>query len=579
MRRTIVVLSALAILTALSVPIDSASAKTVSQYKQKSYRDGGVTLRMSVPKGSVLNPGDEISFTYQASQDGYAVLFNIDAEGYVHLIHPVEGDFARADARETYRVPASRGDQLLVSGQTGMEFIFALTVADRAALDADELAYLRDMESRPLEERYRIDGDPFIAANIIAGELVRGVSHRDGVFLDFTYFFVNERVDHPCYLCGECDGSGDPLCDDFELVANLDRTTPLTYPLRRAYQMIYRNAPVDDGDDIDVAYIEEDDGDDDRVDINFYPYSSRVRYVTRPQAYGYDWDWYDPLWYDPWSSGYVYSSWTYPYYGHYNSWSFGWGWYDGCYYSSWYYPRYYSSYDYYHHNYYDYASYRHVNYKTAYKQRSSTIYRDNTSLVSLRDRSVKRNDKLRIASGDLRHSRTGSSVKAVRGRSSRTSVKGTSTRTSTRKGVRTTTRVTNRRGKASIKSNRGDTRRTTKGVKRSTQPRVRSKSNRTRDGKSYKPRSNTRSGKSSRSAVKRGRRSSSSKSKSYKRPSGSSRTRSQSVKSTRRSNSSSSKSRPAVRRSSSRSSKSPARSSSRSTSSRSGSSKSKSKRR
>jgi len=403
MKRTTILLAVATLLVATPGP-RHADAQAISQYKRTSYRDGGVVLRMNAEKGSILNPGEDVSFTYQTSDDAYVILFNIDTEGYVNLIAPADGRLSLAEARETYRVPDGN-ERLVVSGETGMEFVFALSVADPSSIDLDELAYLRDLDGKPRADAYRIDGDPFLAANIIAGELVRGISHREGVYLDYVYFYVNDRVDHPCYLCGECDGSAATSdCTNYDVVANFDRAAPLTYPLRRAFDMVERGAPARDAGDMQAVY--DDGSGDDRVYVTFYPYSVEARYITRPWAYSYDpWYWDDPFWYDPGACGWVYyPTWSYPYYRNYWGWSFWWGSWGGYYCSGWYYPRYHHWHDYYHDNYY---GYRHVAYKKAYKERSQTLYKGSSSaLVAARTEAVKRNDRLRIASTDLRRTTT-----------------------------------------------------------------------------------------------------------------------------------------------------------------------------
>lgn len=487
MKRLLMFLSAACLLAA-------STANAVSTYKKTSYTDGGVVLRASAAKGSILNPGEQISFTYQTSEDAFVVLFNIDTEGYVHLLYPYDTAPEMAQARRTYRVPAGQ-DKLLVSGETGMEFVFAVTVPFRGALDDEELAYLRDVESRPIEDRYRIDGDPFLAANIIAGELVRGVSHRNGVFLDYTYFYVNQRVDYPCYLCGDCAGqAASGMCDQYDLVANFDRSFPLTYPLQRAYDAVERGTPAG-GSDVQLTR-QETVGDDD-VNVSFYPYSVEVRYVTRPRVYANDWGWYgsywyDPFWDDPWSCGWVYyPGWSYPWYGHYSGWSFGWGYWGGYYCSNWYWPRYHHWRDYYYNDYWDYAGYNRAKYKTAYKERSNSLYRDN-ALVSVRERSVKRNPSLRIASRNLKTPpRT---ISVAKDTHLRTPVRGLGPAT-TRKAIGRT-RVTTRAGKSlsGISRTRTVSPRVKSGVRRPIRSTYepRSRSNSTRPRATVKPRSSTR---------------------------------------------------------------------------------------
>lgn len=480
----------------------TTGANALSEYKKTSYRDGGVVLRMNAAEGSILNPGEEISFTYQSAEDAYVVLFNIDTQGYVHLISPEDGVPALAEARRTYVVPEEARTHLVVSGETGMEFVFALTIPIRSLIDLDELAYLRDIDTKVVEDRYRIEGDPFLAANIIAGELVRGITHREGIFLDYVYFFVNQRVDYPCYLCGGCDGSNvDPMCDQYQIVEMLDRSQPLAYPLRRAYELIDQTAPAAD---VEAAYADGEEGDGDRVIVTFYPYTSQVRYVTRPWAYAYDpWYWDDPFWYDPWTCGWVYyPGWRYPYYWNYWSWSFAWGPWGGYYCSGWYYPRYHHWHDYYYHNYYDYA-YQRVNYKSAYKKRSETLYRDASSLVAVRRQSVKRNERLRIESKDLRRpQRLRTAEKSMKTPIARRTTMGRPGKTTRVVSTHERSRVITRGSKSTTSRRsviRSAPRQRTKGTSRTYEPRSRSTTRSKDTNSSVRSKTRTRSSSSSRS--------------------------------------------------------------------------------
>ena len=285
---------------------------------------GGVMVRANVPMGTVVGTGDRVTFEYQTRADAAVLVFNIDSQGYVHLLSPAAApEMARAN--QSYVVP-EEGAELVVDSPTGVEFVFALAVDDPSAIDTAELEHLRGTDTRGAEP-YRIDGDPFVAANMIAGELVRGVSHR-GVYFGYTYFYVNDRVEYPCYLCGACDGTpDDPACTDYRVVQTFDRRDPLAYPLKRAYETVAGDVATEDGADVVVP-----EGSD--VDVNFYPYGVEARAVDPFYASL----WNDTWWYDPF---YGYGPY-YPYYG--PGWSFsigwgwGWGWWGGYYCSGWYAP-------------------------------------------------------------------------------------------------------------------------------------------------------------------------------------------------------------------------------------------------
>jgi Domain of unknown function (DUF4384) len=403
---------------------------------------GGVMLRANVPMGTVLNTGDPISFQYQTSEDAAVLVFNIDSQGYVRLLYPT-GDVATARGHETYTVPDD-GAELVVDGETGVEFVFALAVDDPSAIDAAEVDRLRGSGASGAEP-YRIDGDPFIAANMIAGELVRGVS-RQGAYFGYTYFFVNQRVDYPCYLCGACDGvADDPTCTDYRIVQRFDRRDPLAYPLKRAYETVGLDMEVVDEGGASVVVPEGSD-----VDVNFYPYGVEARAVDP----FYSTLWSDAYWYDPFY-------WYGPYYPYYSpGWSigigfgWGWGWWGGYYCSGWYAPCGYGydpwcGYGYY----YPSGGYTQPEkFKAKYKS-------DASSLTTNRTVAAQRDGELRIASKDVQKSfsqQTQSSVRTKTGAVTRTAYQSGRTKgSSSMSGSRVKTSIGGQRAKVIKSSPRG----------------------------------------------------------------------------------------------------------------------------
>jgi hypothetical protein len=307
----------------LACLISFVSTASFALTSSRSSGPGGVVLRANVPMGSVLGTGDRISFEYQTRVDAAVVVFNIDTEGFVHLLYPA-GEPEVARARQNYPVPAD-GAELIIDARTGVEFVFAVSVEDASVIDEAELERWRSAEREGAPRR--IDGDPFVAANMLAAELIPGVSQQ-GAYFGYTYFYVNDRVEFPCYLCGACDGiPDDPACDDYRVVQTFERGGAIAYPLPRAYETVTEEVAIDEGAHIDVPQ-----GSD--VDVNFYPYGVEARAVDP----FYTSLWNDYWWYDPW---YWYGPY-YPYYG--PGWSFtigwgwGWGWWGGYYCSGWYAP-------------------------------------------------------------------------------------------------------------------------------------------------------------------------------------------------------------------------------------------------
>ncbi|MCK4548680.1 MAG: DUF4384 domain-containing protein, partial [Candidatus Krumholzibacteria bacterium] len=159
--------------------------------------DLDVSLRLIGGRGAVLMPGRDINLTFQTSSDAYVIIYNIDSEGYVHLLYPANGRPEMISGRKVHFLPEQgAGITWEVGGNTGVEYIHAIAVDDPSRIDRDELYYLAQNSTMPEERRLRIDMDPFLAFNMIDEELI-GDAERMTPATDYTYFYINRKVDYP----------------------------------------------------------------------------------------------------------------------------------------------------------------------------------------------------------------------------------------------------------------------------------------------------------------------------------------------------------------------------------------------
>lgn len=369
-----------ALLSALLIAVLASNASALTRANQTT--DGGVTLRANVSTGVVVDPGDGVSFQYQSARNSAVVVFDIDTRGNVSLLtdEPVT-----VRAHEMRNLPDD-GSELFAEGQPGVEFVFGVAVDDPSAFDKDAIASLRDGSRQ-------ITGDPFIAANMIAGEVVRNIA-QEIVFMGYTYFYVSDRVDYPCYLCGTCDGATSSECEGFHIAQNFDRNTSLAYPLARGYDMVdmAANNTLEDTTGDTVAMPSQDD------EVNFYPYGTDIHYAD-PIAMNswYNWGVYDPYYY--------YYPYSYPYCGYpYGfsigigwGWGWGWGWggyyAGGCYNPYWGCGGYYNGCGYYPGYGNGYGSGNIVKYKSQYKGANTA-----NTLTQNRAYAMKRDSNLQVAS-------------------------------------------------------------------------------------------------------------------------------------------------------------------------------------
>jgi hypothetical protein len=282
--------------------------------------------------GSIYSEGEAVGFSIRTDTDASIVVFNIDTDGFVHLLYPRGGkNIRRFSPDRIYYLPEDPDQSLVVGGTTGIEFVFALAVEDRGDINEEEIRFLADNENLPEERKFRVDGDPLLAANRIASQIVRGISHRKGVTLSFTYFYINEAVDFPRYLCEDCYKSGkDPYAKGmsrYVAYTDFENTDRLTYPLEQGFVLEYADEPR-------LKYDRDGNTSVTKVYVSYYPQWDHGYYDT---SWWYLDPWYYGGWYYP--SHYTYRSGFYWNIGWNWGWGGGWGWGSYPYY---YYPYYYN---------------------------------------------------------------------------------------------------------------------------------------------------------------------------------------------------------------------------------------------
>lgn len=334
------------LLAAIVISSAAASAAPVEINNSPALKpvpaaDLDVSLRLIGGTGAVLMPGRDINLTFQTSSDAYVIIYNIDSEGYVHLLYPASGRPEMINGKKVHFLPEQgAGVSWEVGGDTGVEYIHAIAVDDPSRIDHDELYYLAQNSTMPEERRLRIDMDPFLAFNMIDEELIDD-AERMTPATDYTYFYINRKVDYPGYLCYKCHSPSkisDPYameCPEVDIemmAANEDAGYP--YPQLFAVIQAGETAPEDEYESF--SYYE------DNLSLETSPYDYETQKVYLSVYYDYGYSPYYYYWPGYWSwYGGCNSSW-------YWNVSCGWGWGGGCYY------HHYPFYSWYPHSYYTY---------------------------------------------------------------------------------------------------------------------------------------------------------------------------------------------------------------------------------
>lgn len=178
-------------------------------------------------EGAVYRPGERIRVYFRASADCYVTLYNIDTEGYVHLLYPARSlDHHFIQGGTTYRLPSRRDPyDLVVSGPSGIEYIEAVA---SAAPFSHDLPWYLDPEYSEWEndqnpwtvfdedyEYYADDYDYYAEVGLVRGDPYLGIQRINRRVIPERYptthyatavtsFYVSSRVSYPRYVCYDC---------------------------------------------------------------------------------------------------------------------------------------------------------------------------------------------------------------------------------------------------------------------------------------------------------------------------------------------------------------------------------------
>lgn len=331
MKRGVLLLLCAALLVPLSqassLPVDLRTGKAAAAVPARS--DLAVVVDVTGEPGDVFESGSAITVSFRVSRDAYVVVYNIDSEGYVHLLHPMDARPVLSEGRRTYFLPEpGSGTVWETGGKTGIEYIHAVAVEDASLLNEDELYFLSRSERMSDEKRLRIDMDPGLAFNMIDEEIVRDAA-RNAPATDYAHFYINRRVDYPRYLCAKCHSPGkvsDPYameCPETVIEPSGDDGSA-GYPYAALFD-VRASGAADDGDYASSGGNDEEGAPYDDVDTHIYlsfgygAYDPWYDYSWF--GWGWGWQWWDPFWWGvgwgwPYYYGWGYSPWwRYPWYG------------------------------------------------------------------------------------------------------------------------------------------------------------------------------------------------------------------------------------------------------------------------
>lgn len=212
-------LAAAAVLAAaLAIPLAPPSARAVAQVSTEAVHAAAAPIAVDVwvnrEEGGIYRPGESMRIFFRANADAHVLVYNIDTEGYIHLVYPYgPSDPLRVEGGKTYRIPARHDPyDLVADGPPGMEFVVA--VASRHPFrdlpwflrggDPDESRSEDELESG------QVVGDPYVGMERLNQRII-APEHADDSDITETFFYIHQRVEYPRYVCADCHYAAYPF--------------------------------------------------------------------------------------------------------------------------------------------------------------------------------------------------------------------------------------------------------------------------------------------------------------------------------------------------------------------------------
>jgi len=187
-----------------------------------SARAFSVDLWTDRGSDAVYRPGETIGIGARASEDAYLLVYEIDAEGNVHLLFPNRRSNGFVEGRREYRLPDDPDQaELVVQGPVGQGYIVAIASLDRFE---DLPWYLRPYDPQAESMGYhggpgedaeegittegRIVGDPFVAMERIRRRVLPDPEQQESFATAYVDYYVHTQVRYPRYLCNDCHRPG-----------------------------------------------------------------------------------------------------------------------------------------------------------------------------------------------------------------------------------------------------------------------------------------------------------------------------------------------------------------------------------
>jgi len=186
-------------------------------------RAQSLDVQIATDKGNqaVYQPGDAMQVSASVNADAFLLVYEIDSDGFVHVLYPMQGQGGHAPAGSSIVIPDAHSNQaLVVENNTGQDYIVA--IASRVPFQAmpwylrpydaqaDAMGYVNQPQAdeEGVTTDGRIVGDPFVAMERIRRRVLADPTDPTSFATAYTTYYVHEQVQYPRYICADCHRPG-----------------------------------------------------------------------------------------------------------------------------------------------------------------------------------------------------------------------------------------------------------------------------------------------------------------------------------------------------------------------------------
>jgi hypothetical protein len=166
----------------------------------------------------VYRHGEAVEVFVRPECDCYVIVYEIDTDGYLRVLYPYDCmDDGYMTGGTIYRLGRGGQRQYYVTGPSGVEYLHVVASFKpfrqlywHGCHGYENYAY--DVTWRGFSDYWgcalppRVYGDPFMAMQSIDEFICLDALETGMVWADFAYFYVDERVSFPRYVCYDCHG-------------------------------------------------------------------------------------------------------------------------------------------------------------------------------------------------------------------------------------------------------------------------------------------------------------------------------------------------------------------------------------